>query len=116
MKTNNQLSALIQDLKRQSSESDIKLWKRIAVDLEKPTRQRKAINLGKLDILTKENDVVIVPGKVLGTGDLNHKITIAALNFSSQAAEKIKKTKSEMFLIGDFVKNNPKAKNVRILV
>jgi len=36
---------------------------------------------------------VIVPGKVLGDGEMDHKITIAALSFSQQAREKLKECK-----------------------
>lgn len=115
MKTNTQLSNLIQELKKQGSLQDANIWKRIAADLEKPTRSRKAVNLGKINFLTKENEIVVVPGKVLGNGELNHKVTIAALSFSAQAEEKIRQSKSEMFSLAEIIKSNPKGKNVRIL-
>ncbi len=116
MKTNPQLKNLIRELKKEASEKSVNLWKRLANDLDKPTRQRKAINLDKLNLLTKENEIVVVPGKVLSNGELNHKITIAALNFSAQAAQKIKNSNSQMYTIEEFIKNNPEVKNVRILI
>lgn len=115
MKTNTQLNILIQELKKQANKENVNLWKRVASDLEKPTRQRRIVNLSKIDNLTKENEVVVVPGKVLANGELNHKVTIAAYQFSSQAKDKIQGAKSEIFSLEEFLKNNPKGKNVRIL-
>ncbi len=116
MKTNTELNNLIQELKKEASEKKVKLWKRIASDLEKPTRQRKAINLNKINLLTKENEIVVVPGKVLGNGEIDHKITVAALNFSLSAEEKMKKSNCDIYTLSEFVRNNPKPKNVRILI
>lgn len=115
MKTNPQLNNLIKELKKEANEKSVKLWKRLATDLERPTRQRKAVNLNKINLFTKENEIVVVPGKVLSNGDLQHKVTIAALNFSTQAVEKIKNSNSQMYTIQELMKNNPEGKNVRIL-
>ncbi|MFW6014180.1 MAG: 50S ribosomal protein L18e [Candidatus Nanoarchaeia archaeon] len=116
MKTNPQLKDLVGELKKEASEKSVKLWNRLATDLEKPTRQRKAINLNKINLLTKENEIIVVPGKVLSNGELQHKVTIAALNFSRQATEKIKNSNSQMYTIRELIKNNPEGKNVRILI
>ena len=99
MKSNEQLEGLIRELKRQSSQQKVQIWRRIADDLQKPTRRRRIVNLSRLDRYTKENEVVVVPGKVLGSGELNHKLTIAAYNFSEQALEKIKKSKSSTYFL-----------------
>ncbi len=115
MKTNPQLNNLIGELKKEANERKVKLWKRLAIDLERPTSRRKAVNLSKLNLLTKENEVVVVPGKVLSNGELDHKITVVALNFSTQAVEKIKNSNSQIYTIGEFIKSNPEGKNVRIL-
>lgn len=115
MKTDNQLQGLIQELKKQGSEKKVKLWKRIARDLEKPTRQRRVVNLYRLNKYTKENEIVIVPGKVLGTGDVDHKLTIAALNFSDDALRKLLEKKSNVYSIYELMKSNPQAKKVRII-
>ena len=116
MKTNPQLKDLIGELKKEASEKSVKLWNRLANDLEKPTRQRKAVNLNKINLLSRENEIVVVPGKVLSNGELQHKVTIAALKFSTQAAEKIKNSDSQIFTIRELMKNNPEGKNVRILI
>lgn len=106
---------LIRELRKQSSEQNVKIWKRVASDLEKPTRQRRIVNLYKLDNYTKNDETVIVPGKVLGTGDLNHKVNVAAFNFSRDAARKIIDSKGTILSIYDLMKKNPRGNRVRIL-
>ena len=43
-----------------------------------------------------DGDVIVVPGKVLGTGDLNRKVTVAAFSFSKSAVEKIRNAKGNV--------------------
>jgi len=56
-----------------------------------------------------------VPGKVLGTGEISKKITIAAHTFSSSACDKILNAKGEILTISELIKKNPKGSKVRIL-
>ncbi|MBI4150053.1 50S ribosomal protein L18e [Candidatus Woesearchaeota archaeon] len=113
--TNVQTIALVQLLRKHASEQNINLWRRIADDLEMSTRQRREVNLFRLDKHTKENEMVIVPGKVLGGGDLRHKVTVAAFNFSQSAVEKIKKANGSCLTIPEMLQKNPKGQNVRII-
>ena len=88
---NQKLQTLIEDLRSTSFEKNIPFWKRIAADLSKSTRNRRAVNLSRINRFTKDGETIIVPGKVLATGELDHKVTIAAWQFSGQAKEKIEK-------------------------
>ena len=112
---NIQIESLIRELKKKSIEEKVKLWKRIASDLEKPSRRRRIVNLFSLDKNTKDNETVIVPGKLLATGELNKKITIAAFSVSKEAKNKIKKNGSSLLSITELIEKNPKGKNVRII-
>ena len=112
--TNPLLHGLIQELKKKSVEHGVNIWKRIANDLEKPTRKRSIINLYKINKYTKDNETVIVPGKVLSVGDLDHPVTIAAFSFSGAALDKINK-KGKAILINDLMKESPKGKKMRIM-
>ena len=112
--TNPELQSLIVDLKRLSIEQNKKIWKRIASDLEKPTNQRRIVNLVKIDQYVKDNEIIIVPGKVLAGGDLTKKATIAAYQFSGSAAEKINKV-GKALTIHELIKINPKGNRVRII-
>ncbi|MBI2545655.1 50S ribosomal protein L18e [Candidatus Woesearchaeota archaeon] len=113
--TNPIMQSLIQELRKTSSEQKIPLWDRIADDLEKPTRQRRAVNLSKINRFTEENEMIIVPGKVLGSGALSHKLTIAAFSFSAGALEKISKVQAKAISIKELMQQPIKDKRVRIL-
>ena len=115
MKSNEQLQGLIGELKKQSRQENVAIWRRIAVDLEKPTRKRRIVNLSRIAQVTKENDTIIVPGKVLGTGELTHKLTVAAYTFSGSALEKLSQAKCTWYTIPDFMKKNPKGQKTRII-
>ena len=113
--TNPELSSLISELKKRSNEQDAQLWQRIAIDLERPTRQRRVVNLSKISRYSEENDVVVIPGKVLGAGALDHKITISAYQFSGGAKEKIEQAGGKVIDLLDLSKNAPKGKNIKII-
>jgi len=113
--TNPVLQSLIIELKKRSSEQSVNLWKRIASDLEKPSRQRRAVNLARINRYTDENDIIIVPGKVLGSGNLNHKLTISAYQFSGQAKDKLEKIGAKMITLLDLSKEKPNGKNIKIV-
>ena len=113
--TNPILQSLIQELKKRGSEQSANLWKRVAMDLEKPTRQRRAVNLSRIDRYTKENEIIVVPGKVLGSGDLNHKLTIAAYQFSEGALEKLEKAGANVVSLLELSKESPDGKRIKII-
>jgi len=112
---NVQLQALIQLLKKQGSEQNADIWKRIAFDLEMPSRRRRVINVFKLGKCTKSGENVIVPGKVLGTGVINHGINVAAFAFSDGAKKKITLAKGQCMTIEGMISKNPKGENLRIM-
>ena len=113
--TNPILQNLVQELKKKSSEQSANLWRRVADDLEKPTRQRRVVNLSSLSRHTKENEIVVVPGKVLGAGDLNHRLTISAFQFSDGAKEKIERAGAKIVPLVELSKSNPSGKGIRIM-
>ena len=112
--SNQNLKKLIQELKEKSLAEGVKLWKRIAHDLEKPSRQRRTVNIYKIDQFAKDGETIIVPGKILSVGQLTKKLNVAAYNFSKEAEQKINKT-GKLITIQQLVKDNPKGKKVRIL-
>ncbi len=113
--TNEQLKGLIEELRKKGYSENIPLWIRIAEDLEKPTRDRRVVNLSRINRHTEKGETVIVPGKVLSSGNLEHSITIAAWKFSGQALEKIKKANAKALLIADVMKESHKGRKMRII-
>lgn len=112
---NDQVMGLISALKKLSIEKKVALWKQIAVELEKPTRSRREVNLYKIDANAKDDEIVIVPGKVLSNGVIQKSVKVAALSFSEGARDKIVSAKGEVLSIQDLMKVNPEGKKVRIL-
>jgi large subunit ribosomal protein L18e len=113
--TNPLLQNLIHELKRKSNEQSVNLWKRIALELERPTRQRRAINLSRINRHTRDDEIIVVPGKVLGSGILNHKLTISAYSFSQQAKDKIEKSGAKIIPLLELIKENPNGKKIKII-
>ena len=114
--TNVYYYALIKQLRKASRDNKVKIWRYVAELLDRPRRKRVIVNLSKIDRLTKEGDIVIVPGKVLAGGDLTHSVTIAAYAFSEKAKEKITKAKGRAINILELIKENPKGSNVKIII
>jgi large subunit ribosomal protein L18e len=110
-KTNDELIQLVTDLKILAIKQKSKFWKRIALEVGRPRRTQRKINLYELSKVTKPNETIIVPGKVLGTGTLDHNLNITALNFSESASDKIKNKTT----IRELMQKNPKGNKVRII-
>ncbi|MBI2139921.1 50S ribosomal protein L18e [Candidatus Woesearchaeota archaeon] len=113
--TNPLLRGLIQELKEKSREQEAPLWKAVAVDLERPSRNRRVVNLSRISRSTKANEFVVVPGKVLGSGDLTHKVTIAAYQFSDGAQEKITQAGGKAISLKELIKTTPQGKGIRVI-
>ena len=109
------LLRLIAELKKRSNEQNANIWRRVADDLERPTRQRRVVNLSRISRYTKENEIIVVPGKVLGAGSLEHKLTISAFQFSNGAKEKIEKAGSKVINLLELSKENPSGKGIKII-
>jgi len=112
--TNIQMQALIKELKHLGNKNNIPLWKRIAEELEKPSRHGREVNINKIEKTTRENEVALVPGKVLSNGEITRNITVAAFNFSAKARAKINKN-GKAITIKELIKSNPKGKRIRII-
>ena len=103
------------DLKDKGNKNSSPILLRLANDLEKPSRQRRVVNLSRINRYTKDGETVVVPGKVLAAGELDHAVTIAAWRFSQQALDKIQKSKSKAMQISELIKGEVKGKRIRVL-
>ncbi|MEI6731885.1 MAG: 50S ribosomal protein L18e [archaeon] len=92
-----------------------KAWVRIAQIIGNSTRLHAAVNLSDINALVKNEKVVVVPGKVLGSGVLDKKVRVAALAFSSSATEKLEKAKIDFITLAEEIKKNPKAEGILII-
>ncbi|UZE91842.1 MAG: 50S ribosomal protein L18e [Methanosarcinales archaeon] len=114
-KTNPRLAKLIGMLKVRSRDENAPIWRSVAKKLERPTRHYADVNISKINRHTSKDETVLVPGKVLGAGVLDHPVTVAALSFSSSARDKIASAKGKCTLIEKLIEENPSGKGIRII-
>ena len=115
MKTNPQITQLINNLKEKSYQEKAAIWKKLANKLEKSTRRQAEVNLSQINRHTKPDELVLIPGKVLGSGVLDHKVQVAALKFSKAAEDKIASVGGECLEINQLIEKNPTGTGVRII-
>ena len=103
------------DIIEYSRENKAKIWKDVAERLAKPRRKHIAVNVSRLNRYTDKKDIVVVPGKVLGAGEISHPITVAAFTFSEKAKQKIKVARGKCLSFFELVKKNPKGSNAKMI-
>ncbi|MAG20103.1 50S ribosomal protein L18e [archaeon] len=108
---NLQLKNLIVKLRELSREKNVKLWRAVAINLEKPRRIRRKVNIAKIEKHCKAGETALIPGKVLSLGELKKDVKVSAYQFSEKAKEKLKGSMS----IEELMKNNPEGKKVRLM-
>ncbi|MBU7043101.1 MAG: 50S ribosomal protein L18e [Theionarchaea archaeon] len=113
-KTNPNLVSLIELLRTEGYTKKIPLWIALSKRLSKPTRRTAEVNLSRIARYTQKGDTVVVPGKVLGAGILNHSVTVAAFAFSQSAREKIDVV-GRTLTIPQLMEENPKGTGVKIM-
>ena len=79
----------IDELKKASRENDAPIWKSIAKKLEGPSRNWPVVNISKIEYNVSKNGKVVIPGKILGSGNLSKKVTVSAYSFTKSAIKKI---------------------------
>jgi large subunit ribosomal protein L18e len=91
------------------------IWRALQKELAGPRANRREINVRRLAQITKADEVVIVPGKILGTGSLGHKLTVCAFSISQTAARKITDSGGKVVTFDDLIDKHPDGKGVRII-
>ncbi len=108
-KTNPSLKETIVEARKNKS------WNQIAHILSGPTAMHSSVNLKEVDTKTTAGDTIIIPGKLLASGDLAKKVRICAISASQSALDKLKATKSEFVSIMEEIKQNPKAQGLKLI-
>lgn len=106
--TDPNMKRLISELKRRKE----RFYLAVAKHLEKPRRRKAGVDVSKIEKLASQGESVVVPGKVLGNGDIEKKVDVYAWNYSSSAREKITRAGGRCMPLEKIVE----AKKGRILV
>jgi large subunit ribosomal protein L18e len=104
----------IRKLIRDLWKTKIKIWKTVSKKLSGPRRNRIKANLYRINKKTNKDDIIVIPGKVLGVGELDHTLTIACLESSKAAKKKIESSGCKLISIEELLEQNPKGSKVKI--
>ena len=114
-KANKLLRSSIVLLERKArSEPKPAIWREAARYLASGTVTWPEVNVGRLARLG-DATAVFVPGKVLGTGNIEKKLNVGAFSFSASARSKIEKAGGKTFTVEDFVKKYPEGSGVALV-
>ncbi|MFH1229222.1 MAG: 50S ribosomal protein L18e [Candidatus Aenigmatarchaeota archaeon] len=114
--TNPILKGMIEDIRNRGYREKIPFLIKLADEMEKPRRIRAEADLSKLNRVCKENETIVIPGKLLSSGILKKKLRVAAASFSMSSIEGIRKAGGVTMTIEELVKENPKGTDVRIVI
>ena len=114
-KNNPQLIKLIKKLKKSSYENNVNIWKDIAIRLGKATKRQASVNVLKFEKYLEDGETAIIPGKLLGNGNINKNVNVAAITFSETAKLKIEKAGGKTLDILELIEQNPTGSGVKII-
>jgi len=114
-KTNPNLVRLIKDLKEMAREQDAPIWRDVAERLAKPSKNWAEVNLSKIQRHADEDEQIIVPGKVLGSGYLTKKVIVGSFKASDSAKEGISGAGGKYMSIRKLAEQNPEGSGIRLM-
>ncbi len=114
-KSNPVLVELIGALKNAGRTNEAPLWRDIASRLEKPSRNWAQVNVSKLETVVSQGENAVIPGKLLGAGEVSRAVTVIAYSASTSAKAKIAKAGGKVLSFQEAVKAYPKGQNCRIV-
>ncbi|MGM0509535.1 MAG: 50S ribosomal protein L18e [Thermoplasmatota archaeon] len=114
-KTNPNLVNLIHDLKTQAREEDAPIWRDVAERLEKPLQNWAEVNLSTIQRYVEDDETIVIPGKILGSGYLTKRITAGSFRASNSAKKSIEEAGGSHMTIRELAEREPKGNKVRII-
>jgi large subunit ribosomal protein L18e len=114
-KSNPVLVELIGQLKAAGRTNEAPLWRDIASRLEGPSRHWAQVNVSKVQQNLQDGEHAVVPGKLLGDGEVTKALTIIAVSASASAKAKISKAGGRVLTLQQALKAYPKGQNCRII-
>lgn len=106
---------LINDFEKLYRKTKKPLFERIVNELKKASRQKRDINISKINRYSIEGSNIIVLGKLLSSGEMDHKVNVIAFSYSTSAMDKLKAKGCSAALIDDLAKSGKIPSKVIIL-
>ena len=110
-----QVQKTVTELKQASRKNNAPIWSKLAKSLLKSSPTKKVVNIKKINDFSKESNVVVVAGKVLGTGNISHKITLCSFSISTSAAKKIIESGGQILKLTELIEKYPSGNGVKII-
>ena len=92
-----------------------KYGKTLLKDWKDQTEDTAEVNISNINRHSSPDETILVPGKILGSGKLDHKVNVVALGFSKKAEEKIGAAGGKCLNITEILDENPKGNKIRII-
>ncbi len=102
-------------LERAGKKQDAPIWSEASSLLSNPARTKVEVNLGRISRVAKDGQAVFVPGKVLGDGVIEKKLTIGAFSFSAGARSKIEASGGTALSLEQFLRKYPEGSGVKLV-
>lgn len=102
-------------LERYSKKSGQRLWADVSKGILASRKNRPSVNVSEISRNAKDGSSVIVAGKVLGSGTIDHRVLVAADSFSSSARAKIIAAGGECIGLKEIMDANKNMKGVLLI-
>ena len=106
---------MLKVLKKASKENEAPIWAKVADYVQKSRSNQKIVNLTKIDETTEDGNAIVITGKILGTGNMSHNVSVSSLSISNSAAKKIIESGGEVLEFSEMIKKFPTGKGVKII-
>jgi len=102
-------------LERAGKEGKAPVWSAASKLLNGPASLKVEVNLGRISRMAIEGEAIFVPGKVLGSGLIDKKVTVGAFMFSASARSKIAAAGGSALTVDQFLKKFPDGSGVKLV-
>lgn len=109
------LRRLILKLEKAGRKEKCQLWVTAAELLALPRRRMVQVNVGKIEKLSADGQVALVPGKLLGDGIIEKKLSIAAYECTPGAKKKVEAAGGVVMPIEELFAKNPKGTGILLV-
>jgi large subunit ribosomal protein L18e len=106
---------MIWTLRKAFKKNKSSIWRTLEYEISKARSIRREVNISRLSSVTKSGEVIVVPGKVLGSGEMDHQLTVCAFSISYMAAKKITDVGGKVITLKELIDTYPQGKGVRII-
>lgn len=115
MFANTLVGNVVWTLRKAFKKNKSSIWRTLEYEISKARSIRREVNVSRLSHVTKNGEVIVVPGKVLGSGEMDHQLIVCAFSISEMAAKKIIDVGGKVITLNELIDRYPEGRGVRII-